>query len=179
MNGDVLIGDAIDRRLKTLAQRRHHGDHLGAARDQRGDPFDRFAIILQPVGYAVDHLLLIWRELNAGLLDQRVERRGRFPDPAGLAARIGDDLARRQPQLADLLVDFLGEIVDALQALQLAERGVDFAERQHAGDAGQRDQRQQQQHAAIGQLSDRRRLAPGARRRGGRRHGCAAVSKQT
>src|SRR6185369_12152951 len=72
-------------------------------------------------------------------------------------AGIGDEIARRKPQFTHAAVDLLGEVADALQSLQLREGRIDAADRDHARHAGRRDQRQQQQKTAKGQLSDRER----------------------
>ena len=56
------------------------GDQLGAAIDQRGDPLDAVAIGRQPLGDAVDHVLLLGRKLEPGLLQDLAERRGGLAD---------------------------------------------------------------------------------------------------
>ena len=80
------IGHGVERDLESLPQRRKRRDQFGAARNQRGYPLDAVAIVLQPRRDPVDHLLLVGRQFQAGLLDQRVQRRSGFPDLAGLAA---------------------------------------------------------------------------------------------
>ena len=66
----------------------------------------------------------------------------------GWSRRIGDEIPRRQPQFVDAPVDLLGEIADALQALQFGEGRIDVADGDDAGDARHRDHRQQQHEAA-------------------------------
>ena len=43
------------------------------------------------------------------------------PDPVGMGARIGDEIAGRQPQFVHAAVDLLGEVADVLQPLQFGE----------------------------------------------------------
>ena len=102
------------------------------------DALDAAAIVRQPLGDAVDHVLLLGGEFEPGLLQQLAQRRGGLADLVRLGARIGDEIARGEPQLVHAPVDVLGEVADALQPLQLGKGRVDVADGDDAGHAGDR-----------------------------------------
>jgi hypothetical protein len=162
------LGDCL---LEPLAQGRQRRDLLGAARDQCGNMIDSGAVVRKPLHQAVDHVLLLWRELQPRLLQKRAQRRHRLPDPIGPGAGIGDEIAGRQPQLVHAPLDLLGDIAKALQALQLGKGRTDVADGNDAGDAGHHDHRQQQHETGEGQLTDRKRERPYPSDDGGKGHG--------
>jgi hypothetical protein len=138
-----------------LPQRRQAGDQIGAAGDQPRNALDTVAIGRQPRGDAVDHVLLLGRELQSGLFEDFAERGGGPPDLAGLCAGIGHEVAGGEPQFVHPTIDVLREVADALQPLQLGERRIDMPDGDDAGGAGDHDHRQHQQEAAECQLTDR------------------------
>ena len=130
--------------FEPLADRRQRCDQFRAVRNQRGDALDSIAIVGEPLRDAIDHLLLLGGKLQPRFLQQRAQRRSRLPDLTGRRRRIGDEVARRQPQLIGAAVDFLRHIANALKVLQLGKGRIDVADRDHARDAGNHDHRQQQ-----------------------------------
>ena len=154
------IGAVGDRGIELVAQRRQVRDQVGAAVDQHRNPLDAGAVGRQPLGDAVDHVLLLGRKLEAGLLQGFRQRRGGLGDLGGLRAGIGDEVARGQPQFVHAPVDVLGEVADALQPLQLAKGLVDMADGDDAGRARDHDHRQHQHEAAERHLADRERSHP-------------------
>ena len=171
VGGGGRIAHRCDRRLEPLARRRQSRDQLGAARDQRGDAVNALAVIGKTLRDAVDHVLLFGSEFQPGLFQKRAQRRHGLADPGRLRIRIGDEIARRQPQLVDPPVDLLGEVADALHPLQLGKGRVDMADRDDARHAGGGNHGQQQQKAAKGQLTDRQRKRPYPLDDGGKGHG--------
>ena len=153
----VAVRHFGDRGFEPLAHRRQCRDQLGAARDQSGDALDSLAVIRQPLRDAVDHVLLLGRQFQPRPLQERAQRRRRRSDPVGRRARIGDEIAGRQPQFVHAPVDLLGDVAEAIEPLQLGKGRVDVADRDHAGDAGHHDHGQQQHEAGKGQLTDRKR----------------------
>ncbi|MBA7471549.1 hypothetical protein ES707_06855 [subsurface metagenome] len=158
--GDAGIGAAGDRGIELVAQRRQVCEQVGAARDQRGDPLDAGAIGRKAFGDAVDHVLLLGREFEAGLFQDVAQRRRGFRDLGRLRAGIGDEVARGQPQLVHAAVDILGKVADALQPLQLTKGLVDVPDGDDAGRAGDHDDREHQHEAAERHLADRERSHP-------------------
>ena len=152
---------AVDNRsIELFAQRRQADDEIGAAIDQRGNPLDPGAVGGQPLGDAVDHVLLLGRKLEPRLLQDVAERVGRLRDLGRLRAGIGDEIARRKPQFVHAPVDVLGEVADALQPLQFAKGLSDVTDGDHARRTGDDDHRQHEQKAAERQLADRERERP-------------------
>lgn len=66
--GQLAVRGAGDGRVETVAQRWQAGEQLGAAVDQGRDPLQAGPIGRKPLGDPVDHVLLLGRELDAGLL---------------------------------------------------------------------------------------------------------------
>ncbi len=174
------IGRLGDGGVELLAQRRQRDDHFGAAVDQRGNPLDPGAVGRQALADAVDHVLLLGGKLQPGLLQDLAERRGGLPDLDRLGARIGHEIARRQPQFVHAAVDVLGEVADALQPLQFDKGRIDMADGDDAGGRGDHDHRQHQHETAECQLADRQRERSRRRRirRQFRGHGIGAGSNR-
>ncbi len=154
-------------------------DQLGAAPNQGGNALNSMAVIGQPLRDAVDHLLLLGRKLQPRFLQQRSQRRGRLRDLIGRRRRIGDEIARCQPQLIGAAVDFLRYIANALKVLQFGKGRIDVADRDHAGDAGNHDHRQQQYEAGKGELSDRQRKRPYPSDDCGKGHGLSRPARDS
>src|SRR5882757_1362931 len=162
--GEDRIGTVGNGSVEFLAQRRQADDQVGTAVDQRRNPLDAAAVGRKPLGDAVDHVLLLGRKLEPGLLQNIAQRGGGLRDLHRLGARVGDEVARRQPQFVHPPVDVLGEVADALQPLQLAKGLVDMADRDDARRPGDDDDGQHEQEAAEGELADRKRERPCLRR---------------
>lgn len=154
--GQLAVGGACDDGVELLAQRGGVGEQLGATIDQGRDPLEAGAISGKPLGDPVDHVLLLGRELDAGLLQDVAERRGRLADllELGAGAGIGDEVARGKAQFVHAAVDVLGEVADALEPLQLRKGRVDVPNRDHARGRCDDDHRQHEQEAAEGELAD-------------------------
>ena len=119
--GDRRVGALGHRTVEFLAQRRQRDDQFGAAVDQGGYALNPVAVGRQPLGDAVDHVLLFGGEFQAGLLQHLAERGRGLPDLARLGPGLGDEIARGQPQFVHATVDVLGEVADALQPLQFGK----------------------------------------------------------
>ncbi|MGY4377018.1 hypothetical protein ACVWZ3_004657 [Bradyrhizobium sp. i1.3.6] len=154
--GELAVRRGSDGHVEPVAQRRQAGEQLGAAVDQGRDPLEAIAIGRKALRDPVDHVLLLGRELDAGLPQDVVQCRGRLADllELGAGAGIGDEIARRKPQLVHAAVDVLGEVADALEPLQLSEGRIDVPDRDHARGRGDDDHRQHQEEAAEGELAD-------------------------
>jgi hypothetical protein len=127
--------------------------------DQGRNPLEAAAIGRKAVGDPVDHVLLLGRELDAGLLQDVAERRGRLAHLLELdaGAGVGDEVARGKAQFVHAAVDVLGEIADALEPLQLGKGRVDVPDRDHARGRGDDDHRQHQDEASERKLADGQR----------------------
>ena len=131
---DGPVGHRRYCRLEPLAHRRQFLDQIRPARDQGGDALNAFAVVLQPGADAIDHFLLRGREFESGFFQKRRQGGGGLADPVRPGALIGDEIARREPQLVHPPVDLLGEVADILQPLQLGEGRVDVPDRDDLSD---------------------------------------------
>src|SRR5882724_5360249 len=154
---DHRIGGVGDRRIELFAQPRQPDDQFGTTRDQRRNALDTAAIGRQSRRDAVDHVLLLGGELEAGLLQNFTQRGGGFPDLTGLRAWIGHEVPGGKPQFVHPAIDVFGQVANALQPLQLGKRRIDVADSDDAGDAGDHDHGQHQQKTAECKLTDRQR----------------------
>ena len=154
------IAHRRDRGFKPLARGRQRRDQLGAACDQGHDTVDALAVVRQPLRDTVDHLLLLGSEFQPGLFQKCAQGRNRSSHPVRLGVRIGDEIARRKPQLVHPAVDLLGEVADILQPLQLGKGRIDMADGDDTRHTGRRDDHKYQQETAKGQLTDRQRKRP-------------------
>ena len=152
----LAVRGASDCRIELVAKRRQACEQLGAAVDQGRYSLQAAAVGREPLGDPVDHILLLGHELDAGLLQDVAERRGRLAHllELGAGAGIGDEVARGEPQLVHAAVDVLGEVADALKPLQFGKGRVDVPDRDHARGRGDDDHRQHQKEAAEGELAD-------------------------
>ncbi len=156
-SGSKPVGHRGDRRFEALANGWQRRDQFGAACKQSGNALDSVAVVRQSLRHAVDHVLLLGRELEPRLLQQRTQCRRGLSDPVGSGAGISDDIAGREPQFVHAPVDVLGQVADTLHPLKFGKGLVDVSDGDDAGHAGRRNDGQQQQEAAKGQLTDRKR----------------------
>ena len=82
------------------------------------------------------------------------------------------------PDLLSAAVDFLRHVANVLEVLQLGKGCVDMTDRDHAGDAGDHDHRQQQRKTGKGELPDRQRERPDTSGKYGKGHGVLEPARE-